>query len=87
MAVAAKTKKPTELSFFGLPEEHSNEETAQVVVIPAPYENTTSYGRGTKSGPKAILDASQQVELFDDELWVEPFRVGIASGNEVKMAP
>jgi agmatinase len=87
LAVAAKSKKATQLSFFGLPEEHSNEETSQVVVIPAPYENTTSYGRGTKNGPKAILDASQQVELFDDELWVEPYRVGIASGNEVKIAP
>ena len=34
-------------------------------VIPVPYEKTVSYGKGTGSGPEAILRASQQLELYD----------------------
>ncbi len=48
-----------------------------VHIIPVPYEHTTSYGKGTANGPRAILEASQEVELFDDELWTEIFKIGI----------
>lgn len=44
------------------------------VVIPCPHEATTSYGKGTKHGPAAILKASQALELFDEELGCEPCR-------------
>lgn len=47
---------------FGLP--HSPDE-AKVVLIPVPFEATTSYGGGTADGPAAILEASKQVDLFD----------------------
>jgi agmatinase len=47
---------------FGLT--HSREQ-ARIVVIPAPYEATTSYRTGTADGPAAILEASYQVDLFD----------------------
>jgi agmatinase len=50
---------------------------ARVVVLPAPYEGTVSYGAGAARGPQAILDASEQLELFDEELGYEPFRCGI----------
>lgn len=43
-------------------------ERARVVVLPAPLEATVSYGHGTAAGPQALLDASTQVELFDEEL-------------------
>lgn len=87
MAVATQSKKvQKQATFFGLSEEHSADETSQAVIIQAPYENTSSYGRGSKNGPKAIMDASQQVEHFDEELWCEPFRVGIATAAEVKCA-
>jgi len=49
---------------FGLP--HSPEE-AEVVLIPVPWEATTSYGTGTAGGPEAILAASGQVDLADPE--------------------
>jgi len=45
---------------------------AKAVVIPFGLEATVSYGAGTAAGPAAILAASQQLELFDDELWREP---------------
>ena len=59
---------------FGLP--HTPEE-AQVVLVPVPWEPTTSYGRGTAKGPAAILEASRQVDLFDVETG-RPYEGGIA---------
>lgn len=44
---------------------------ARAVVIPFGLEASVSYGRGTHAGPQAILAASRQVELFDEELWCE----------------
>lgn len=46
-------------------------ETADAVVIPVPYDSTTSYGSGARKGPAAIIDASRQIEWFDEELGVE----------------
>jgi agmatinase len=54
---------------------------AGVVVLPVPYEGTVSYGIGTASGPRAILRASEQLELYDEEIAVEPFRVGIHTAD------
>jgi agmatinase len=57
-------------------------EQAKVVLVPVPWEATTSYGRGTAQGPLAIRAASVQVDLFDLELAAhgvpEPYRAGIA---------
>ena len=47
---------------FGLP---YTPEEAKVVLVPVPYEATTSYGGVTADGPEAILEASKQVDLFD----------------------
>ena len=47
-----------------------------MVLVPVPWEATTSYGRGTAQGPAAMLEASAQVDLFDVELG-EPHRAGI----------
>lgn len=72
-------------NYFGLPEEFSSKENSKAVIIPCPYENTTSYGKGTAKGPAAVLHASQQVELFDDELWTEPHKIGIFTSESVHM--
>ncbi len=57
-------------------------EQARVVLVPVPWEATTSYGRGTANGPEAIAAASHQVDLFDLELAsfgvAEPYRAGLA---------
>lgn len=47
---------------FGLP---FNVEESKVILVPVPWEATVSYGEGTAGGPKAILDASQQIDLYD----------------------
>ncbi len=52
-------------------------ERARVVLLPAPFEATTSYGGGTAGGPEAILAASRQVDLFDLQTG-KPYEAGIA---------
>lgn len=59
---------------FGLP--HGPDE-ARVVVVPVPFEATTSYGRGTANAPRRVLEASRQVDLNDPQTG-EPWRAGIA---------
>jgi len=56
---------------LGLPEDASTP-AAQGWLLPIPYESTTSYGAGTRDGPAAILTASRQVELYDQEFGCEP---------------
>ena len=54
-------------------------EESRVVVLQAPLELTTSYMKGTARGPEALIEASRQVEYFDDELKAETYRRGIAT--------
>ncbi|MDF2368338.1 agmatinase [Sneathiella sp.] len=66
---------PPEEGFLGLPaEEAVDYETAKAVIIPFGLEGSVSYGGGTALGPAAMIEASHQVELFDEDLWCEPFR-------------
>src|SRR5687767_3355959 len=66
-------------NFLGLDETLSNFERARAVILPVPYEATTSYGAGTGAGPGAIIEASRYIELYDQELDEEPYEVGIAT--------
>src|SRR5690349_1171535 len=67
---------------FGLlPPELSDLEKSPVVILPVPFERTTSYGKGTSGGPAALLRASQSMELYDEELGGEPCDVGIATAQ------
>jgi agmatinase len=67
----------TPFNFAGLPDELSICDSAQVVVLPVPYDLTTSYQAGTRRGPHAIIDASTHLELFDEELCRDISSVGI----------
>ncbi len=50
----------------------------KVIIVPFGLEKTVSYGGGTKNGPKEIIKASHQIELFDEELNKEPYKeIGI----------
>jgi agmatinase len=71
---------PSLAANFGLlPPELSDPLTSRVVVLPVPFERTTSYGKGTSDGPAAIIRASQSMELWDEELGGEPCALGIAT--------
>jgi agmatinase len=61
-------------TFLELEPEHSQYRTSKFIVVPCPHEVSTCYGKGTKNGPQAILNASYHVENFDEELCVETYK-------------
>jgi len=63
--------------FCGLPPGTGSEEGARFLVLPVPYERTTTWGKGTAGGPDAIIEASRNMELYDEELGFEPSTSGI----------
>lgn len=76
---------------FGLPDTY---ETASIILVPAPFDATTSFGRGTASGPAAIKRASAQVDLYDHQfgdiyrrgIFMEPEDEHIRHHSEVARA-
>ncbi|MCB0332899.1 MAG: agmatinase [Bdellovibrionales bacterium] len=64
-------------SFLGLEGELACFETAEVCIIPAPFEASTSFGHGTSNGPAALIEASRNIEGYDVETQCEVFNVGI----------
>jgi len=65
------------MNFGGLDAEDRRLEDAQFVVIPVPYDLTSTYQAGSRNGPAAILAASANMELYDEELGVETYLDGI----------
>lgn len=65
------------LNFAGLNEEFSNYNNSYFTIIPVPYDSATSYNSGARRGPLAIIDASIQLEWFDDELNMDNYKLGI----------
>jgi agmatinase len=59
-------------------------EEAQIAILPVPFESTTSYKKGTKNGPKEIIEASNELYLYDPELKIEPYKIGITTLKEIK---
>lgn len=74
-------------NFLGLDEPWCHPNQAGVYVLPAPYEYTSSYVLGSDQGPSAIIEASQQVEFYDEGLQCEPFREwgGIATATTLDL--
>lgn len=76
-----------EQNFLGLDEPWCHPDRAGVYVLPAPYEHTSSYILGSDRGPSAILEASCQVEFYDEQLRCEPYREwgGIATASALDL--
>ena len=71
------------MNFGGIAEEEfSSYERARVVVWPVSYEGTVSYGTGTGRGAEAIIDASRNLELYDEETDAEVYKLGIHTLDE-----
>ncbi|HUS47519.1 MAG TPA: agmatinase [Phycisphaerae bacterium] len=73
-------------NFLDLPAELSDPTSARYVVLPVPYEGTVTWGKGAAAGPAAILEASAQIEWFDEELLAEFHHCGIATAEPVAPA-
>jgi agmatinase len=72
--------------FLEMPGDLASHQRARYAILPVPYEQTVSYGKGTAQGPGAIIEASEQVETFDEELLGEFFHAGIATYPPVEAA-
>ena len=73
------SSESTELpfNFCGLDRELSDYDAAHVVVLPVPFEGTVSWQAGTARGPDAIIEASRNMETYDERLGCETSAVGI----------
>ncbi|MEM8932619.1 MAG: agmatinase [Acidobacteriota bacterium] len=69
--------------FLGLEAEPPAWKDAAAVILPLPYERTVSWGEGTENGPRALLEASEYIELYDEELECEPHRHGFYTAPPV----
>ena len=64
-------------NFLALPQEHSSKEASQAVLIPVPYDSTTSFRSGSREGPEAMITASYGLEDYDFELELDVSEIGI----------
>ncbi|MEJ2162077.1 MAG: agmatinase [Robiginitalea sp.] len=64
-------------TFAGIPEEFAHPETSKVVLIPVPYDGTSTWGKGADKGPEAFLEAAENLELYDIETDTEAYRHGV----------
>jgi len=72
------------MNFGGLEPECAAYDTARFVVVPVPYDLTSTYQSGSRQGPAAILAASANMELYDEELQKETYREGIFTAPAVE---
>ncbi|WP_190808381.1 agmatinase [Flagellimonas sp. S3867] len=64
-------------TYAGIPEEYASAEKSKLVLIPAAYDGTSTWGKGADKGPEAFLEASENMELYDIETDSEVYREGI----------
>lgn len=65
------------MNYGGIETGYATYDKAKFVVVPVPYDLTSTYQSGSRRGPGAILDASANMELYDEELRLETYRAGI----------
>ncbi|MDX1768890.1 MAG: agmatinase [Arenibacter troitsensis] len=71
-------------NYAGIPDEFAQLEKAKVVLIPVPYDGTSTWGKGADKGPKAFLEASENMEWYDIETDTEVYQQGIYLANAVE---
>jgi agmatinase len=76
------------MNFGGIDEpEYSARDSAGIFIWPVSYEGTVSYGTGTGAGAMAIVDASRNMELYEEETDAEVYKLGIHTLDEFKPRP
>ncbi len=67
----------TTRNYAGIPDEFSQLEKSKVILIPVPYDGTSTWGKGADKGPEALLEASENMELYDIETETEVYQQGV----------
>lgn len=70
-------------TYAGIPEQYGKIETSKVVLIPVPYDETSTWQKGADKGPEAFLKASENMELYDIETDSEVYKNGVFLADEV----
>ena len=70
-------------TFAGIPESYAKLDNAKIVLIPVPYDGTSTWQKGADKGPEAFLSASENMELYDIETDSEVYKNGIYLTNPV----
>ncbi len=71
-------------NFAGLSPEYSNLENSQIVILPVAFDKTSSWMRGSRHGPRAIINASRFMELYDIETGSEVYKKGIHTAKSIR---
>lgn len=77
-----KVKVP--YNFGGLAKEFSSYQNARIVILPTPFEKTTTWLKGCYKGPEAIIEASRNMELYDIETSLEVYKKGIFTEKDIQ---
>ncbi|GAA3597759.1 agmatinase [Flavivirga amylovorans] len=67
----------TRKTYAGIPEKYAGLESSKIVLVPVPYDGTSTWGKGADKGPDAFLHASENMELYDIETNSEVYKQGI----------
>lgn len=67
----------TNTNFAGIPDNYAGLDKSKIVLIPVPYDGTSTWGKGADKGPEAFLHASENMELYDIETDSEVYKQGI----------
>ncbi len=70
-------------NFGGLPEQFSGNDDSEIIIVPVPYDGTSTWIKGADKGPRAILEASANMELYDIETGSEVYLKGIYTAEPV----
>lgn len=71
------------MNYAGIEDEYAQLESAETVLIPVPYDGTSTWIKGADKGPEAFLDASANMELYDIETKSEPYKNGVFLADPV----
>jgi agmatinase len=70
-------------AYAGIPDQFSKLETSKIVLIPVPYDGTSTWQKGSDKGPDAFLEASENMELYDIETDTEVYKQGVFLADTV----
>lgn len=71
-------------TFAGVEKAFGQYDSSKVVLLPVPYDGTSTWGKGADKGPMAFLDAAENMELYDIETQSEPYKNGVFLAPEIK---
>ena len=70
-------------TYAGIPDEYSKLDSSKIVLIPVPYDGTSTWQKGADKGPEAFLNASENMELYDIETQTEVYKQGVYLADAV----